>query len=602
MSYAVVSQPIAPKKLGVVPVLDFRTEDDASGYFARGFIEDLIIDLSRYSSLGVIDSHSSFSEVVKELSDREVAEKLGADYLLKVSFRRHRRGIRLGAQLLAATDNRVLWADRYDAPDAELFDVQDRVIEQVTSALSKQVDLAMLSAARKKPVPDLGAYDCWLRGYEKLSEGSVEADAEARSLFEQSLEIDPHYARAHAGISLSHFNDWSCQAWELADASECFAYDHARQAIKLDEHDHVAHYVLARVLLYRREFERSETHLDRSLALNPNDADSLVQISFCKAMLGHTAEAQEIYERAVWLNPLHDIWYLCYGSVIPFIEKRYDDYLNIALRLPLNSVWLDLAATIAAVYGHKGDLEKAAEFFQKFRELYREEIRRGADLIPGEEFRWLLLVNPFRRREDIDHLAEGLRLAGAESPMEEVAPTTSVGLGTEFRTMGEDRKICFAGKSVTLPEVKGFADIEQLIRRSGEEIHCSELMGGVSTGSDSDVMLDEKARASYRDRIRELQADLEEAEERDNPRMAGEIREELDALLDHLARASGLGGRSRKLKDPNEKARSAVTWRIRSAIKKIAAVHPELGKHFGNAVRTGVFCSYSPEKPVDWML
>jgi len=168
--------------------------------------------------------------------------------------------------------------------------------------------------------------------------------------------------------------------------------------------------------------------------------------------------------------------------------------------------------------------------------------------------------------------------------------------------LGGNRKICFEGRDVILPEVKGYADIEQLIVRSGEEIHCSELMGGISHGSGSDVLLDEKARATYRDRILELQADLEEAESRDKPRAAEEIREELDILLDHLAQASGLRGRSRKLNDPNERARSAVTWRIRSAIKKISVVHPALGKHFGYAVRTGVFCSYLPEKPVDWVL
>ncbi len=59
----------------------------------------------------------------------------------------------------------------------------------------------------------------------------VEADAEARRFFERALEIDPTYARAYAGLSLSHFNEWSCQAWVKWDEKERLAHDYARRAL-----------------------------------------------------------------------------------------------------------------------------------------------------------------------------------------------------------------------------------------------------------------------------------------------------------------------------------------------------------------------------------
>ena len=112
--------------------------------------------------------------------------------------------------------------------------------------------------------------------------------------------------------------------------------------------------------------------------------------------------------------------------------------------------------------------------------------------------------------------------------------------------------------------------------------------------------MDARARASCQQRIRDLQEDLDAAE-RDNDFARGErISGELDALIEQLSAALGLGGRGRKLGDPAEKARTAVTWRIRSAIRKIAAAHPELGRHLEAAVRTGAFCAYSPERPVRW--
>jgi hypothetical protein len=75
---------------------------------------------------------------------------------------------------------------------------------------------------------------------------------------------------------------------------------------------------------------------------------------------------------------------------------------------------------------------------------------------------------------------------------------------------------------------------------------------------------------------------------------------ELDALVSQLSEAFSLGGRPRATGSAVERARSAVTWRIRTAIKRVGEVHPELGRHLGNAVRTGTWCAYRPELPVAW--
>jgi hypothetical protein len=100
--------------------------------------------------------------------------------------------------------------------------------------------------------------------------------------------------------------------------------------------------------------------------------------------------------------------------------------------------------------------------------------------------------------------------------------------------------------------------------------------------------------------MRALREELDEAEAQNDLGQAQALNEELEALTDQLAAALGLAGKSRKLGDPAEKARTAVTWRVRSAIKKVGEVHPELGTHLEHAVRTGVFCAYAPERPTRW--
>ena len=115
-------------------------------------------------------------------------------------------------------------------------------------------------------------------------------------------------------------------------------------------------------------------------------------------------------------------------------------------------------------------------------------------------------------------------------------------------------------------------------------------------------MLDPQARREYRKRIEELQAEAERAEAQNDAPRTERLRSELEAVVDELAKATGLRGRSRQIADTAERARSAVTWRIRSAIKKISAAHPRLGHHLSNSIRTGSFCSYSPETATAWKL
>jgi len=131
---------------------------------------------------------------------------------------------------------------------------------------------------------------------------------------------------------------------------------------------------------------------------------------------------------------------------------------------------------------------------------------------------------------------------------------------------------------------------------------CSELMGTPDSLSEPTPMLDEKARRAYEARIREIQEEIREAEEMNDLGRSEKLNAEFDQLTDHLSKSLGLGKRSCKLDADTDRARAAVTWRIRNAIRKIEAVHPSLANHLNHAIRTGTFCGYKPEKEPHWHL
>jgi hypothetical protein len=147
-------------------------------------------------------------------------------------------------------------------------------------------------------------------------------------------------------------------------------------------------------------------------------------------------------------------------------------------------------------------------------------------------------------------------------------------------------------------------DLARLLARPGEEVHVLDLVAEGPTleaGGTGDA-IDATARRRYQARLRELEEELDAAD-RDGDGAASErLQLERDALLAELSSSYGLGGRTRRRGDSSERARSAVTQRIRDAIGRIEAADATLGGHLRRSVRTGTFCAYAPDRPTVWTL
>lgn len=178
------------------------------------------------------------------------------------------------------------------------------------------------------------------------------------------------------------------------------------------------------------------------------------------------------------------------------------------------------------------------------------------------------------------------------------------------------------GRTACLKATRGLQCLALLVRHPGREFHVTELLARlmetpaatssipiiegdrrVAAGlSDCGAQLDALAKLKCRRRLSELRQDLDEAEQLHNPELATQAREEMNAIAQHLASAIGLGGRDRKSSSEAERARCAITKRIKRAIQRIADAIPDLGQHLADRIKTGYFCSYmpNPDRPVTW--
>jgi TolB-like protein len=598
-------------KRAVVAILPFQNHSDSGelDYFSLGFTDDLAMDLSRFSSLHVISPHSTRNIQYSDDQSQELIRSLHANFLIEGSFRQHSGRVKIGTRLISTLDGRVLWAERYNEELSEIFHIQDDIVQRLVSTIQKQITSSVLSASYHKKDSNLEAYDYLLRGMTELEKGGLENDNRARKYFESALARDPNFARAYTGLSLSYFNEWSCRLWERWDASMKGAYKYAQKAIDIDPNDYMAHSVLGRVFLYKGEYEKSEHYLRKSLRLNSNDPDTLIQIASCFVYLGYHKESEEFYLKAMQLNPVNEAWYYAYGSFIYFELGSFEKSLELVQKVHLDSVWVDLAAFAAAGYYLLGDLQNMQKYWKHYLEKFKERIMGGIEPIPGQALEWMININPYNCESQLIPFWEYMRDEGAREVVQ-IESDSAVNKGKDPASVPQASNIfrkgtglwemSFEGKSVFLPDVKGYHDLANLLSTPDKEFHCLDLMGNPVKQDDNALMIDHKAKENYKTKIRELLLDIEEAEQMNDSSRLASLQEEYETLVDHLSSAVGLGGKTRKLDSRAERARSAITWRIRSAIKKIEVAHPALSKHLKKSIRTGTFCSYSPEKSVDW--
>jgi len=198
-SSASSSPPVAAPRLSIV-VLPFTnlSDDREQQYFADGITEDLTTDLSRLENMFVISRNTAFTYRSKPIDTKQIGRELGVRYVLEGSVRRSGGQVRVNAQLIDAATDAHLWAERFDGDMGDLFALQSDVTSRIANALG--VELIAAEAAR--PTEHLDALDQILRGRAtRLKPNSRDVYAEAISLFEHALALDPQSVEAQTRLA-----------------------------------------------------------------------------------------------------------------------------------------------------------------------------------------------------------------------------------------------------------------------------------------------------------------------------------------------------------------------------------------------------------------
>jgi TolB-like protein len=225
--------------IAVLPFTNLSSHPEQE-YMVDGIVDDIVTELSRFSELFVIARNSSFQYKGKATDVRQIGRDLGVRYVLEGSVRRGGDRVRVSAQLIDAATGAHRWAEHYDRTLEDIFAVQDDVVRTIVAILAAHVRMAETERTRTKPPSSWQSYDYYLKAVDAFGSFhrsfAVDSLYETRRLLQQSLAIDPNYARSYAVLANTYLAVWVNRVDSdfLSPGALDQAHQFAHKAVELD--------------------------------------------------------------------------------------------------------------------------------------------------------------------------------------------------------------------------------------------------------------------------------------------------------------------------------------------------------------------------------
>jgi TolB-like protein/Flp pilus assembly protein TadD len=331
---AVADKP-APPRLSIV-VLPFTSlgVDVEHELFVDGVTESLTTDLSRITNAFVVARNTAFTYKGKPVDAKQIGRDLNVRYILEGSIQRGGSRMRVNVQLIDAITGNHLWADRFDKPMADLFDMQDEIVSQLANQLRPELIAAEAKRAENEADPD--SMDLYFQGVQRFNKGGIDNIEAARGYFERAVALDPtnidalvgaaradvlvgaiyttdkraeRLAAAEAllikGISIAPRNYWA-HLWlgfvQIQTNRASRAIGELQQALTLNRNLGAAHAWIGQAKITMGRAEEAEAHLNEAFRLSPSDAVAFIWThirALAKLHLGADEEAVALFHRSV---------------------------------------------------------------------------------------------------------------------------------------------------------------------------------------------------------------------------------------------------------------------------------------------------------------
>jgi serine/threonine-protein kinase len=357
------------RSVAILP-FDNMSPEAESEYFSDGITEEITNSLARIRDLRVAARTSAFTFRASRADVREIGDKLGVAYLVEGSVRRAGDRLRITAQLIDTSNGYHLWSERFERELGDVFEIQDEISEHVTRQILAELPSGSVAPALPR-TDHLDAYDAYLKGRHHRHLFNPDSLIEAISWYTQSLEADPDYAPAYAGLAEAYTIQSLGFAMRPSRETMPKAREAADRALELDPNLPDAHLARALVaMFYEWDYPSARRGLDRTIDLSPSMANAHMWSEFYWTYVEHDYdEALTTIRRAIELNPLEPAFRERLGWVYQ-IFAHYDEAEQLYRELLAKGPETPLAhAGLADTLGRIGRFPEGIAHIEKALEL-----------------------------------------------------------------------------------------------------------------------------------------------------------------------------------------------------------------------------------------
>ncbi len=355
-----------------IAVLPFTnlSGDKQQDYFSDGVTEDILTELSRAQDLRVLARNTTFQYKDRPVDVAELGRELGVAYVLEGSVRRAGDRLRITAQLIDTGTGTHLWADRYDREMADVFIVQDDIINQIAAKIAGPfgaIERNEAKAAARKSPEQIQAYDLLLRARDIMQwDWTPDTFDGAREALNRAIALDPSNAQARRELAWLAVLGWVFQLDQTPmPAQDILAQ--ATKAVQLDPADARAHMVAASAYFFTKQLDQFRREADEALALAPYNAEIIVTLACMISSAGDHARGVELAEKANALNAEAATgWYHSTVYTADYLKGEYRRALELA-RQNQDAEMFYSYLEIIPIFGQLGMKQDALDAWKNLR-------------------------------------------------------------------------------------------------------------------------------------------------------------------------------------------------------------------------------------------
>jgi DNA-binding SARP family transcriptional activator len=299
--------------LAVMPFHALPDRREGTGETADGLTHDIITRLAKLRNFFVIAEGSVFALGGRRLGPEEAGRRLNVDYVASGSVRRRSSRIGVSVELIDAAIGRILWTEDFDCKPDDVFSLMDDIGNRIVASIAGEIEAVERNRAVLKPPDSLDAWQAYHRGLWHMYRFTNTENETARKFFELAVQLDPTFARAHAGLSFTYWQS-AFQNWGDRKQHATRALESAGRGLIVDEHDPAAHWAMGRALWLSGRHDQAISELRQTVDLSPNFALGHYTLAFVHSQSGDPLSAIEAADHSRLLSPFDPLLFGILGS------------------------------------------------------------------------------------------------------------------------------------------------------------------------------------------------------------------------------------------------------------------------------------------------